>query len=160
MNKGNSAGRAARARRFTVCSTLLLLAGLVLSLQINAGGIKKNDQRLIIFADARGCPTGVELESEVDNCKGSQFASNCGKNGKDCVCMRPDKFISWEAQNESKFEIKLTGDDPFTENCKLKSANKKRVKCKIAVVEGDYMYDVVLKSCPDQVYDPKIVIRN
>lgn len=143
-------------------AAFMLIMGLFMSLQVSANGIKNNDQSLLVQTDEKGCATQVVLKfPEEDNCAGSEFADTCGKKGKDCVCMRKGKFVIWEVENGSPFKIQLRDADPFTGNCALKSKNKPRIKCKVATTEdGNYEYDVILETCPDQVYDPMIVIRN
>ncbi len=125
----------------------------------NAGDIKKNNQELMIEVDALGCASSVDLVSPVDNCEGSDFADNCGKNGKDCVCMRDQKFVSWLISTDTRFELKFTGASPFKDNCKFKSGNNKKIQCKIEAADGNYDYDVIVESCPNQVYDPRIIVK-
>ncbi len=122
-------------------------------------GIKKNDQKLQIKVDQSGCAKSVDVISLVDNCQGSQFEGSCGKNGKDCVCMQNQKFVSWEITNGSRFELQFVGASPFKANCKEKSGNNAKIRCKIDSPDGDYEYNVIVETCPGQVYDPKIVIR-
>jgi hypothetical protein len=143
-----------------VLAMFMLTVSLFISLPVSAGPIKKNDQTLMVQTNEQGCATHVVLASPDDNCAGSEFADTCGKNGKDCVCMRTGKFVTWEVDNGSRFEIKLRDADPFTANCSLKSKNKPRIKCKVATdKDGEYEYDLILETCPGQVYDPVIVIR-
>lgn len=125
----------------------------------NGQGIKKNDQQLMIKVDAQGCAMSVDLVSAQDNCEGSEFAGNCGKKGKDCVCMSSQKFLSWEIDSETRFELAFTGANPLKANCKLKSGNNHKTRCKVDAPAGDYQYDVTVEGCPGQVYDPKIVVR-
>ena len=113
----------------------------------------------MIKVDASGCAASVDLVSPVDNCEGSEFAAKCGKNGKDCVCMRDQKFVSWLINTDTRFELKFNGASPFKSNCKVKSGNNNKITCKIEAPNGDYDYDVIVESCPNQVYDPKIVVR-
>lgn len=160
MQSGNSGINFGKASSLTGRVALFITMSLLISFQANASGIKKNDQSLLIKTDTRGCATEVILASPEDNCSDSEFANNCGKNGKDCVCMRTNKFVTWSVDNGSRFEIQLSGADPFKANCDLKSKNKPQIKCKVAAGNGDYLYDVVLESCPDKTYDPKIIIRN
>jgi hypothetical protein len=125
----------------------------------NAGNIKKNNQELMIEVDASGCASSVNLISPVDNCEGSEFAGSCGKNGKDCVCMRDQKFVSWMISADTRFELKFNGASPFKNNCKFKSGNNKKIQCKIEAGDGNYDYDVIVESCPNQVYDPRIIVK-
>ncbi len=125
----------------------------------NAGDIKKNNQELMIEVDASGCASSVNLVSPVDNCEGSEFAGNCGKNGKDCVCMRDQKFVSWLISTDTRFELKFQGASPFKDNCKFKSGSNKKIQCKIEAGDGNYDYDVIVESCPNQVYDPRIIVK-
>jgi len=142
----------------------VLVAALFVSLlsfnAISAQGFKKNSQELLIQVDIRGCAFDVKLEdSSQDNCEGSDLQNSCGKNGKDCVCMTNQKFIKWTTSNGSPFELVFDGDAPFSNNCGLKSKNKKSIRCKIDSADGEFIYEVVVKSCPEQTYDPRIVVR-
>ena len=138
---------------------IFILANFFTITVANAAGIKNNHQELTIKVDARGCVSSVELASQDDNCAGSDFANNCGNNGKDCVCMQSSKFVSWMIDADTRFELKFIGDMPFKPNCEVKSGNNKKIQCKIDAPDGDYEYDVIAESCPDEVYDPKIIIR-
>jgi cellobiose-specific phosphotransferase system component IIB len=141
----------------------VLVAALFVSLlsfnAVSADKFKKNSQELMIKVDSRGCAIDVELVSPQDNCAGSSWANKCGKNGKDCVCITNQKFITWKTSNGSRFELKFNDAEPFKKKCNFKSRNKKRIKCKINSANGDFIYDVVVESCPDQTYDPRIVVR-
>jgi hypothetical protein len=151
-------------KKFNKIKFYSLAAALCVSLlsfnALSANGFKKNSQKLMIHVDSRGCAYNVALVSPVDNCADSNLANSCGKNGKDCVCMTNKKFITWKTSNGSRFELVFNGDKPFKNNCGLKSKNKKSIKCKIDSDEGDFIYDVVVETCPDQTYDPRIVVRN
>jgi hypothetical protein len=140
-------------------SLVLLFLTISISSAVYAQGIKKNDQELLIKVDANGCAASVDLVSTIDNCSDTDFAANCGKNGKDCVCMRNAKFVSWTAETDTRFELIFRGPSPFKSNCKYKSGNNRKIKCKIDATDNDYDYDVILESCPGQVYDPRIVVR-
>jgi hypothetical protein len=141
-----------------------LLAALFVSLlsfnAVSADEFKKNNQELLIQVDSTGCASYVELMSPEDNCVGSNLASSCGKNGKDCVCITNQKFITWTISNDSRFELKFNGLEPFKNKCSLKSKNKQEIKCQIDTADGEFVYDVVVETCPDQIYDPRIVVRN
>ncbi len=136
-----------------------MLASIFTVATVNAAGIKKNHQELMIKVNARGCVDSVVLKSQDDNCAGTEFADTCGRNGKDCVCMQPKKFVSWVIDAETRFELRFKGDMPFKSNCKVKSGNNRKIQCKIDAPDGDYEYDVIAESCPEEVYDPRIVIR-
>jgi hypothetical protein len=142
----------------------VLLAALFVSLLsfnvVSADEFKKNNQELLIQVDSTGCASYVELMSPEDNCVGSNLASSCGKNGKDCVCITNQKFITWTISNDSRFELKFNGLEPFKNKCSLKSKNKQEIKCQIDTADGEFVYDVVVETCPDQIYDPRIVVRN
>ncbi|WP_297823194.1 hypothetical protein [uncultured Paraglaciecola sp.] len=142
----------------------VLLAALFVSLlsfnAVSADEFKKNNQELLIQVDSTGCASYVELMSPEDNCVGSNLASSCGKNGKDCVCITNQKFITWTISNDSRFELKFNGLEPFKNKCSLKSKNKQEIKCQIDTADGEFVYDVVVETCPDQIYDPRIVVRN
>lgn len=141
-------------------SLMLLVVACLAAFNVLAdAGIKKNDQQLLIKVDQSGCAQSVDLVSSVDNCQGSDFAASCGKNGKDCICMQNHKFVTWEIDKETRFEVAFVGADPFKNNCKFKSGNNKKIRCKIDVAEGDFEYNVIVETCPGQVYDPKIIIR-
>lgn len=88
MQSGNSGINFGKAISLTGRVALFITMSLLISFQANASGIKKNDQSLLIKTDTRGCATEVILASPEDNCSDSEFANNCGKNGKDCVCIR------------------------------------------------------------------------
>lgn len=126
----------------------------------------KHDQELEIVVDADNCPVEVKLVSAVDNCAGSRYAPSCGKNGKDCVCMPPGKFISWTTKADSEFQIHFTNTNPLKKECNftqsdgvtIKSKNKKRIKCHTKDVSGEFEYTVALKKCDKTPYDPRIVI--
>lgn len=149
---------------FNTTNFRVLLAALFVSLlsfsAISAGEFKKNNQELLIQVDSTGCASYVELVSPEDNCAGSNLASSCGKNGKDCVCITDQKFITWTISSDSRFELKFNGLEPFKNKCSLKSKNKEEIKCKIDTADGEFVYDVVVESCPGQTYDPRIVVRN
>ena len=142
----------------------VLLAALFVSLlsfnAVSADEFKKNNQELLIQVDSTGCASYVELMSPEDNCVGSNLASSCGKNGKDCVCITNQKFITWTISNDSRFELKFNGLEQFKNKCSLKSKNKQEIKCQIDTADGEFVYDVVVETCPDQIYDPRIVVRN
>lgn len=137
----------------------ILAAITTTSMTIAAGNIKKNDQQLTIKVKSNGCAESVVLASSADNCSGTEFAASCGKNGKDCVCMQNNKFVSWKVETDTRFELVFKGPSPFKSNCKMKSGNNGHLKCKIEAPDNDYDYDVILESCPSQVYDPRIVLR-
>ena len=149
---------------FNTIDFRVLLAALFVSLlsfnAVSDNAFKKNNQELLIQVNSTGCASYVELISPEDNCAGSDLASSCGKNGKDCVCITNQKFITWTISNNSRFELKFKGLKPFKNKCSLKSKNKHEIKCKIDTVKGEYEYDVVVESCPGQTYDPRIVVRN
>jgi hypothetical protein len=136
--------------------TLLFAVNVEVSM---AGDIKRNDQELMINVGPDGCAKSVDLVSAVDNCADSAYANSCGKNGNECICMRSQKFVSWKVSNDSPFEIQFQGTRPFKRQCNLKSGDKAKLRCKITVNDGDFNYDVIVKTCPGQVYDPKIVVR-
>ncbi|MFT6896887.1 MAG: hypothetical protein ACJA13_001292 [Paraglaciecola sp.] len=157
LDKGNNMNKKHQFQ--TVYLFALVLLSLFTLGSANAQGIKQNDQQLMIKVDAQGCAMSVDLVSPEDNCAGSEFAGSCGKNGKDCVCMRPQKFLSWEIDTDARFELAFNGTNPLKANCKLKSGNNYKTRCKIEATAGDYYYDVTVEGCPGQVYDPKIVVR-
>jgi hypothetical protein len=121
--------------------------------------IKDNDQDLRIITDGK-CVKSISLASTNDNCMGTEFQDSCGRKGKDCVCMRKNKSLTWSIDNYSNFEIQFPDEGKPSTRCKLKSGSKRTVTCKINADTGDFKYNVVADSCPGVVYDPKIVIRN
>ena len=151
---------------FNNINLYVLVATLFFSLlsfeAISAKGFKKNSQKLLIQVDdITGCVSHVELAvSSDDNCAGSNWEKSCGKSVKDCVCMTSKKFITWETSNNSRFQLVFRDDKPFDQQCKLKSGDKKEIKCKIGPDEGEFDYDVIVDTCQSQVYDPRIVVRN
>lgn len=110
-------------------------------------------------ASKQGCVTDVILVSAEDNCQGSEFENSCGHKGKDCVCMKPNKFVNWEIDNNARFEVQFINQNPLKENCKMKSGGNNELKCQVASTDGDYEYNVAAQSCPGNSYDPKIIIR-
>ena len=135
-----------------------MLSGAVAIDAVADAPIKKHDQALMIKTDGQ-CAVSVDLVSSEDNCAGSAFAGNCGKNGKDCVCIRDKKFITWQIDNGARFELQFDGTSPFKGENPLKSGNNSKLKRKVDAPEGDYIYNVVVEGCPGQVYDPRIVLR-
>jgi hypothetical protein len=157
LNKGNNMNKRNQFQTGYLFA-LVLLSIFTLGFA-NAQSIKKNDQLLMIKVDPQGCAMSVDLVSADDNCAGSEFAGNCGKKGKDCVCMRSQKFLSWEVDTDARFELAFTDVNPLKANCKLKSGNNYKMRCKIEAPAGDYDYEVTVEGCPGQVYDPRIVVR-
>jgi hypothetical protein len=142
-----------------VAITAFLLASVFTITMAQAAGFKKNNQEVVIKVNAKGCVSSVELASSADNCSGTEFANSCGKSVIDCICMKHQKFVSWVIEADTRFELKFKGPSPFKSNCKFKSANNQKIQCKIDAPDGDYEYDVLAESCPDDVYDPRIVVR-
>ena len=152
-------------KRLNNINFYVVVAALFVSLlsfnAMSAKEFKKNSQELLIQVNSTGCAFDVKLsDSSQDNCEGSDLQNSCGKNGKDCVCITNQKFIKWTTSNGSPFELVFDGDAPFSNNCGLKSKNKNSIKCKIDSAEGEFIYDVVVKTCQEQSYDPRIVVRN
>ena len=141
----------------TQCVVLLSLFWLVGQAAANQP-IKDNDQDLRIITDGK-CVVSISLASSNDNCSDTEFKDECGQKGKDCVCMRKNKSLTWGIDNYSNFQIQFPNGSPSS-SCKLKSGSKHTVKCKIDADSGDFKYNVIADSCPDVVYDPIIVIRN
>lgn len=145
-------------------SRLLCLFTLAISLSslsaMAVSKIKNHDQTMSIKTDAQGCVTQVVLKSPVDNCQGSEFENRCGRHGKDCVCILKSKSLSWEIDNNARFELKFVTTNPLNSNCKLKSGKDKIIKCKIESADGDFEYNVLAESCPGNSYDPVIIVRD
>ena len=120
--------------------------------------IKNHDQSLKINTH-EGCVVSISLNPGIDNCAESEFKDSCGRNGKDCVCMRKNKTLTWGIDNGSNFQIQFPNASPNS-RCKLKTKQNPTVKCKIAKNSGDFKYNVIVDSCPGVVYDPVIVVRN
>ena len=144
-------------KNLTQC-VLLLSFFLLVGQAAASQPIKDNDQDLRIITDGK-CVVSISLASSNDNCMDSEFKDKCGRNGKDCVCVRKNKSLTWGIDNYSKFEIQFPDKSPST-RCKLKSKSNNTVKCKIGAENGDFKYNVIVDSCPGVVYDPVIVIRN
>lgn len=82
----------------------------------------------------------------------------------ECIEVKKNQKLVWEAPAAQKFEIEFTNGNPTKcSKAELKSkklGNKSRVKCKIkadAKIDFEFPYDIVFEG--DERYDPAVIIR-
>lgn len=140
-----------RIKTISIIITFIMFTTASFSLKAD----RKQDLEIII---KNSCAVEV-ISDPNDNCKvkHGQMRGQCGTD-KECICMSRNKFVAWTANEDKKFEIKFHDDSPFTRNCKLKSGNNGKIKCKIET-RGDFHYDVYVEGCPSKPYDPRIVVE-
>ena len=133
-------------RLFSIAAVLALFAVSPLAQS------KDHDQSLTINI-AEGCVSDV-VAADPSNCDPS---SSCKKQDG-CVCIKPDKHISWASSDGTNFTLTAKSGSgwPFK---KCKDSRDGSMTCKVEkdAADGDYLYNIEIGGC--EVYDPRIIIQ-
>ncbi|SEL02777.1 hypothetical protein SAMN05216262_1056 [Colwellia chukchiensis] len=117
------------------------------------------DKELIIVVDpVSHCAVNVVPSDNESNCAILYpVGKNPCKNDAECVCSQKEKYISWRTSNADEFNIHFTDGSPF-KRCQYRAERGEKLRCKIKN-KGDYYYEVNVKGCATNPYDPRIVVQ-
>ncbi|MBA6293931.1 hypothetical protein H4J58_07080 [Colwellia sp. MB3u-70] len=141
-----------------------MISGLILliattSLAAFADSHSAKDKELLIHVDpSTHCAIKVAPSDNESNCAllYSESKNPC-KNDPECVCSKKEKYIAWQTTTGDAFDIRFTQGSPF-KRCEYQAGADGEVRCKIKN-SGDYYYEVNVKGCATNPYDPRIVVQ-
>ncbi|MBA6287333.1 hypothetical protein [Colwellia sp. MB3u-4] len=141
-----------------------MISGLILliattSLAAFAASNSAKDKELLIHVDpSTHCAIKVTPSVNESNCAllYSESKNPC-KNDLECVCSQKEKYIAWQTTTGDAFDIRFTEGSPF-KRCVYQAGRDGEVRCKIKNT-GDYYYEVNVKGCATNPYDPRIVVQ-
>lgn len=142
-----------------VCKSLLLLILAYSMVAYGANSRAAKDKELIIDVDPlTHCATNVAPSDNENNCAllYSSDKNPC-KNDKECVCSTKEKYITWQTSTGDQFDVHFTQGSPF-KKCTYNADRDSKVRCKIKN-KGDYYYEISVKGCATNPYDPRIVVK-
>ncbi|MBA6297838.1 hypothetical protein [Colwellia sp. MB02u-9] len=141
-----------------------MISGLILliattSLAAFAASNSAKDKELLIHVDpSTHCAIKVTPSVNESNCAllYSESKNPC-RNDPECVCSQKEKYIAWQTTTGDAFDIRFTEGSPF-KRCEYQAGRDGEVRCKIKNT-GDYYYEVNVKGCATNPYDPRIVVQ-
>tara|TARA_R110000737_G_scaffold108079_1_gene140799 strand:- start:1836 stop:2297 length:462 start_codon:yes stop_codon:yes gene_type:complete len=138
---------------------LLLLTAVYAMVAYSAASNNAKNKELIIHVDpSTHCATKVAASDNESNCALLYAANkNPCKNDPECVCSKKEKYISWQTTTGDSFDVHFTQGSPF-KNCAYSADRNGKVRCKIKN-KGDYYYEINVKGCATNPYDPRIVVQ-
>ena len=143
-------------KRITSSLILVIAATSMLAFAASHSG---RDKELIIQVDPlTHCAINVAPSDNENNCALLYPADkNPCKNDPECVCSKKEKYISWQTSTGDAFDVYFTEGSPF-KVCDYSADINGKVRCKIKN-KGDYYYEINVKGCATNPYDPRIVVQ-
>lgn len=141
-----------------------MIGGLILLIVVTflaafAASNSAKDKELLIYVEPlTHCAVKVAPSVNESICALLYSAKkNPCKNDPECVCSKNEKYIVWKTTTGDAFNINFTKGSPF-KKCEYRADRDSEVRCKIKN-SGDYYYEVNVKGCATNPYDPRIVVQ-